>query len=138
MYTPQGRGGRSCSARCRAGSDGAGHALVADDDQVRPDLLGNVEDRVGRVALARVGLASTPASRASGRRLEERVHVLARTDSVRDVAGNLLSLVLSRSCGTASNALTTSSAAPVRLASWVACQPRRTRFRTRRCQQRCA
>ena len=30
-----GRGARPCSARCRAGSVGAGHAVVADDDQVR-------------------------------------------------------------------------------------------------------
>ena len=34
---------------------GAGHALVADDDQVGAALLGDVEDRVRRVALARVG-----------------------------------------------------------------------------------
>ena len=33
---------------------GAGHALVADDDQVGLLLLGDVEDRVGRVALARI------------------------------------------------------------------------------------
>ena len=30
---------------------GAGHALVADDDEVRAALLGDVEDRVGRIAL---------------------------------------------------------------------------------------
>ena len=50
---------------------GPGHALVADHDQVGLDLLGDVEDRVGRVALAGVGLdlarprpcaASVPAS----------------------------------------------------------------------------
>ena len=35
---------------------GAGHALVADHDQVGALLLGDVEDRVGRVALARVSL----------------------------------------------------------------------------------
>ena len=34
---------------------GAGHALVADHDQVRVDLLGDVEDGVGGIALAGVG-----------------------------------------------------------------------------------
>ena len=44
---------------------GAGHALVADDDQVGVVLLGDVEDGVGRVALARVDVwTSTPASSA--------------------------------------------------------------------------
>ena len=38
----------------------AGHALVADHDQVGVLLLGDVEDRVGRVALARVGLDLDP------------------------------------------------------------------------------
>jgi hypothetical protein len=33
---------------------GAGHALVADDDEVGFLLLGDVEDRVGGVALAGV------------------------------------------------------------------------------------
>ena len=54
----------------------AGHALVADDDQVGLLLLGDVEDRVGRVALARVDLdlrrppraRSRPPPRASRRR----------------------------------------------------------------------
>ena len=35
---------------------GAGHALVADHDQVAAPLLGDVEDRVGGIALAREGL----------------------------------------------------------------------------------
>src|SRR4051794_32913923 len=35
---------------------GAGHALVAHDDQVRVAFLGDVEDRVRRVALAREDL----------------------------------------------------------------------------------
>ena len=33
---------------------GARHALVADDDEVGADLLGDIEDRVGGVALARL------------------------------------------------------------------------------------
>ena len=48
---------------------GAGHALVADDDQVGAALLGDVEDRVGGVALARVASRLTPASSASRGRL---------------------------------------------------------------------
>src|SRR3989442_7280392 len=39
----------------------AGHALVADDDQIRSLLLGDVEDRVGGIALPGVGL-DLPAS----------------------------------------------------------------------------
>ena len=46
----------------------AGHALVADDDQVRAALLGDVEDRVGRVALAREGLDLDARPRARARR----------------------------------------------------------------------
>ena len=35
---------------------GAGHSLVADDDQVGVLLFGHVEDRVRGIALARVSL----------------------------------------------------------------------------------
>ena len=73
----------------------AGHALVADDDQVGLLLLGDVQDRVGGVALAREGLdldavLSRPrlAASASGG-----LDVLARADGVRDVRGDLLPLL---------------------------------------------
>ena len=39
---------------------GARHALVADDDQVGLPLLGDVEDRVGRIALAGVRMDLDP------------------------------------------------------------------------------
>ena len=55
----QHRAGRVVGDLVRHGAEqealGAGHALVADDDQVGAALLGDVEDRVGRIALARVG-----------------------------------------------------------------------------------
>ena len=41
---------------------GAGHALVADHDQVGVLLLGHVQDRVRRLALAREGVTCTPAA----------------------------------------------------------------------------
>ena len=58
-----------------------GHALVADDDQVGALLLGDVEDRVGRVALARVGLAPRR------RRLAPRSAAVARASRRRPRAG---------------------------------------------------
>ena len=48
---------------------GPGHALVADDDQVGGALLGDVEDRVGRVALARVDGDRDAGVAGHGRRL---------------------------------------------------------------------
>ena len=46
----------------------AGHPLVADDDQVGLDLLGDVEDRVGGVALAGWVWTSTPVALRVARR----------------------------------------------------------------------
>ena len=73
---------------------GAGHALVADHDQVGALLLGHVEDRVGRIALARVdlhldALRLEPLARPPQRR----VHVLARVDHPLEVLGHLLALL---------------------------------------------
>ena len=60
---------------------GARHALVADHDQVGAALLGDVEDRVRRVALARVGVhLHARLSRPLGRLAQRRVDVLARVD----------------------------------------------------------
>ena len=72
----------------------AGHALVADDDHVGLGLLGDVEDRVGRVALASVGVDLDPGLlRGAGGRLEDTVDVLLRADRVGDVAGDLPALL---------------------------------------------
>ena len=58
---------------------GAGHALVADHDEVGAALLGHVEDGVGRIALARVGLGRHAGGLRLGRRLAQGgVDVLAR------------------------------------------------------------
>src|SRR4051794_7639092 len=73
---------------------GAGHALVADDDQVGALLLGDVEDGVGGVALARVGLdLHAGLLGLLGRLAERRVDVLARVDHPLDVVGDLRALL---------------------------------------------
>src|SRR5579875_1515066 len=61
---------------------GAGHALVADDDEVTALLLGHVDDRVGGVALTREGLDLRDAAlaRELQRSLEHGQHVLSRAD----------------------------------------------------------
>ena len=60
---------------------GAGHALVADHDQVGPALLGDVEDRVRGIALAGVGVhAHARLLDLLGGVLERGVDVLARVD----------------------------------------------------------
>ena len=74
----------------------AGHAAVADDDQIGALLLGDVEDRVGGVALARerLDLARRPRRRAScSASLEQREHVLARVDHPLEVLRDLDALV---------------------------------------------
>src|SRR5690606_269449 len=71
-----------------------GHALVADDDQVGLELLGDVEDRVRRVALAGVRLHLHPGLlRGTGRGVQGGVDVLARADGVGDVPGDLAALL---------------------------------------------
>jgi hypothetical protein len=60
---------------------GAGEALVADDDQLGALLLGHVEDRVGRVALAGVDDRRDARRLRLRRRLAEvRVDLLAAGD----------------------------------------------------------
>ena len=64
----------------------ARHPLVADDDQVRPLLLRDVEDRIGGVALAREGADLDPAPAEPLGSLPERgLDVLARVDHVLEV-----------------------------------------------------
>jgi serine protease len=73
---------------------GAGHALVPDHDQVRLGLLGHVEDRIGWIAFARVRVdLELLLQRWGGGRLERGVDVLARSDRIGDVAGNLTALL---------------------------------------------
>ena len=77
---------------------GAGHALVAHDDQVGLGLLGDVEDRVRRTALARVGQdLDAGLLRGAGRGFEDLVDVLLRADRVGDVRRNLVGL-LAQAC----------------------------------------
>ncbi len=65
---------------------GAGHPLVADDDQVGVGFLGHVEDRVGGVALDRVCLDLDPLLLGGGGGgVEDEVDVLAGADLVLDV-----------------------------------------------------
>jgi len=65
---------------------GAGHALVADHDQVGLGLLGDVEDRLSGVGLYRVGLNLDPLFLGRGcGGVEDQVDVLARADLVLDV-----------------------------------------------------
>ena len=59
-----------------------------------PRLLGHIEDRVGRIALAGEDSTVTPASSTlRGRRLESGVDVLARVDHPLQVLGDLLGLL---------------------------------------------
>ena len=67
-----------------------GHALVPHHDQVRLGLLRHVEERVGRVALARMGVhLDTRVSGPDGGGFEHHIHVLSRPDPVRDVGWHL-------------------------------------------------
>ena len=69
---------------------GAGHALVADHDQVGLGLFGDAEDRLGGVALDRVGLhLDAVFARIGGGGVEDQVDVLARADLVLDVGWGL-------------------------------------------------
>ena len=71
---------------------GSGHALVADHDQIGVGLFGDVEDRLGRLALDRVGLHLDPLlARRRGGGIEDQVDVLARADLVLDVSGGVRS-----------------------------------------------
>src|SRR3954451_10215291 len=72
---------------------GACHALVADDDQVGALLLGDVEDGIRRVALAREGLhLHTRLVDLFGRGVERGLHVLARIDRPLEVFRRTLPL----------------------------------------------
>ena len=61
---------------------GSREAAVADDDQVGALLFGDIENRVGRVALARerLDLADAGGTRLGSGLLEDREHVLSRLD----------------------------------------------------------
>ena len=73
---------------------GAGHALVADDDEVGALLLGDVEDRVGRVALTREQRDLDALLLGHlGRGGERRVDVLARVDHPAHVVRRLRGLL---------------------------------------------
>ena len=62
--------------------------------EVGAALLGHVEDRVGRIALARVGLRRDAGGpRLLGRLAQRGVDVLARVDHPLQVAGDLLGLL---------------------------------------------
>ncbi len=74
---------------------GAGHALVADDDQVGLGLFGDVEDGLGGIGLDRVGLHLHPllaGCRGSG--LEDEVDVLAGADLILDVSRGVVLLAI--------------------------------------------
>src|SRR6476659_9207846 len=73
---------------------GARHSLVAHHDQVGIDLLGDVQDRVGGIALAWVRRRlDTLLLRHADRALERHVDVLTRAGRVLDVAGHLTLLL---------------------------------------------
>ncbi len=89
---------------------GARHALVADHDQVGVLLLGDVEDRVGRLALAGEGAHLDPGGLDSAAAcVEDRVDILARAHGVCDVIRRLL--LLRRAAATAARARRRSPAA---------------------------
>jgi hypothetical protein len=67
---------------------GAGHALVADDDQVRAVRLRDIDDRVGRVAGLRVRVNLQVALVLGRDLLEVGLGVLGRPDRVGDVVGD--------------------------------------------------
>ena len=79
---------------------GAGHALVADDDQVRLLLVGDVEDHVRRLSLPRIG-AHRDAGRLGllGGLGERGVDILAGVHRVLDVGGRLEALLAQPRCG---------------------------------------
>ena len=88
----RGRGGRSCSARCRAGSAARRSSpCCRPRSRSRSVSSATVEDRVGGVALAGVGvdLDAGLAAPAPSARLEDHVDVLPRPDRVGDVARDL-------------------------------------------------
>src|SRR5215211_6333634 len=71
---------------------GTRHALVADHDEVGVLLLGNIEERVGRIPLTGVrGDLDALLPGGPGGVFEGSVHILAGADGVRDVAGHLRS-----------------------------------------------
>ena len=76
--------------RAQQKAPGTSHALVADDDQIRLALLGDVENGVGGVALARIDieLHARLAGDLAGRP-ERYVDVLARIDRPLQVLGRL-------------------------------------------------
>ena len=120
---------------------GAGHALVADHDQVGVGLLGDVEDRVGRVALARRGSSTSTPSCLAGPAAASSVTLTSSRGADargRRRRGSPAPPRCSRCWGTGSKALTRSrlrarSASPARSPG---ARPRRP-CRSRRCQPRC-
>ena len=102
---------------------GAGHALVADDDQVGAALLGDVEDRVGGSPSRAKVSTSTPASSTSlGRLAERRLDVLARVDHPLQVLRRLARLLAQALPGDRLVGGDESSVAPICLASSTACR----------------
>src|SRR6266516_4329906 len=78
----------------------AGHPLVADHDQVRLDLLGDVQDRVGGIPLPRVALGFDPMLlRHADGAVERHVDVLPRANRVRDVSRRLTLLLAQAGLG---------------------------------------
>ena len=114
---------------------GPGHALVADDDQVGALLLGDVEDRVGGVALARERLdrlrQRARASRCACSSTCE--HVLARVD--RPLASRGADALLrSRSRRPARTRSRSAARARSSSASSIACERRSPPYPSRRCR----
>ena len=72
---------------------GTCHPLVANHNQVGVAFLGDVEDRLARVALDRMGLDLYPLlfGAAAAAESRTRVDVLARADLILDIGGSVLS-----------------------------------------------
>jgi len=79
---------------------GAGHALVADHDQVRLDLFGGAEDRLGGVAFERMrGDLDPLLAGLGGGGVEDEVDVLARADLVLNIRRSIALLVFDLALG---------------------------------------
>ena len=103
----------------------AGHALVADHDEVGAGLLGDVEDRVGRVALAGEGARpSRPRLRAFSAASLSVASTSSRGLTIHSMSFGHLALLLaqSRLPDTGSYAETRLTDAPTCRASSVACR----------------
>ena len=98
---------------------GAGHPLVADDDQVGVGFLGDVEDRLGGVALDRVGLDLDPLLAAAAAAAASRTRLTSSRGPISywTSAGASRCSSASRLLETGAKALTMLSSAPASLAS---------------------